>query len=143
MYASISMFQIFEKYMWKSSFFTEVTRFKPATFLKRTPIKVNFKDFEHRFTKTTFLKWTPLKLFVKDFDHRFTKTILDWGISRTDYFLGTPSTVACKINIKSPFPAQRFSEKPCLNEMRHKSYTSHWRTRSYVLNKNKLWFFSI
>ena len=43
-----------------------------------------------------------------------------------DYFLGIPSAVACKINIKSTFSVQPFYEKRI----------SYGRTRS-LLNKNK------
>ena len=39
-----------EKYMWKSSFFSVVTRFKPATILKKSLIKLLVKYCDHRFT---------------------------------------------------------------------------------------------
>ena len=103
MCASTSIFQILEKYMWKSSFFT------------------------------------PINIFVKDFDDRFTKTLLDWGISRTGYFLGIPSVVVWKINIKNAFSVWRFSEIGSLYGRGHKS---HRRTQSKVLNKSKIWIYS-
>ena len=50
-----------------------------------------------------YLKRTPIKVFVKDFDLRFTCALFGWGYSLSGYFLGTPSVVACKININSIF----------------------------------------
>ena len=48
-------------------------------------------------------------------NQRFTKTLLDLGISRAGYCLGTPSVIVCKTNIKSTFSVQRFYEKAILS----------------------------
>ena len=48
-------------------------------------------------------------------NQRFTKTLLDLGISRAGYCLGTPSVIVCETNIKSTFSEQRFSEKAILS----------------------------